>query len=203
MQMQWKSISRRLLTASAGLLLPLAMTHSASAATIGTSTLTVSATVTSYITVAFGGTNVTGGVTGNAGNSYAATATLNFGSFNYGSTTSSTGDAVSNGVTLGSCTGCIEVTQPVTLTVTAYDLNSTGYTISANLGTADTTDGWALGSTTQTLANGSNQTIAPSGSSWAYNTTNNLNVYLAVPTTTGSSAPSSVTNTINMILTAQ
>jgi hypothetical protein len=205
MHMEWKSITRRLLTAAAALLL-LPAGHEALAASLGNANLTVTASVTSYVSIAFSGTNISSGTTGNSSDSYTGAATLSFGSFNYGSSTSSTGATVSNVSSLGTCTsGCIEVSQPVTLTVTAYDLNSTGYTVSASLGTADSTNGWALGTTSQTLTNGTGTTIAGpgQGGSFAYNTAEPLTVYLAVPQANGSSAPTSISNTIDMVLTAQ
>lgn len=204
MYMQPKLISRRLLTAAAAMLLPLAA-HQALGASLGNANLTVSATVQSYISIAFSGTNVSSNVAGNSGDAYTASATLAFGSFNYGSSTTSTGATVATGATLGSCTAsCIEVSQPVTLTVTAYDLNSTGYTMTATLASADSTDGWALGQTSQTLTSGTPTTISgPNSGAFAYNTANSLNVYLAVPQTTGTTAPSSINNTIDMVLTSQ
>ncbi len=204
MHMEWKSFSRRLLVAAAGLLL-LPAGHEAMAASLGNANLTVTASVTSYVSIAFSGTNVSSGTAGNSSDSFTGTATLAFGSFNYGSSTTSTGATVTTGSSLGTCaSNCIEVSQPVTLTVTAYDLNSTGYTISASLATADTTNGWALGTTSQVLSATGTTIAGPGqGGSFAYNTAEPLTVYLAVPQANGSSAPTSISNTIDMVLTAQ
>jgi hypothetical protein len=204
MHMEWKSISRRLLTAAAGMLL-LSAGHEAMAASLGNANLTVTASVSSYVSIAFSGTNVSSATTGSSSDAYTGSATLAFGSFNYGTSTTSTGATVTTGSSLGSCaSNCIEVSQPVTLTVTAYDLNSTGYTISASLGTADTTNGWALGTTSQTLgATGTTIAGPGTGGSFPYNTGETLNVYLAVPQANGTSAPTSISNTIDMVLTAQ
>jgi hypothetical protein len=204
MHLELKSISRRLLTVAAGMLL-LTAGHEAMAASLGNANLTVTASVTSYVSIAFTGTNVSSATAGTSTDSYTGTATLAFGSFNYGSTTTSTGATVTTGTSLGTCaSNCMEVSQPVTLTVTAYDLNSTGYTISASLATADTTNGWALGTTSQLLsATGTTISGPGTGGSFAYNTGEPLTVYLAVPQVNGSSAPTSITNTIDMVLTAQ
>jgi len=205
MHMEWKTFSRRLLIAAAGMLM-LPAAHEAMASSLGNANLTVTASVTSYVSIAFSGTNVSSAVAGNSSDSYTATATLAFGSFNYGSSTTSTGATVTDVSSLGSCTGgCIEVSQPVTLTVTAYDLNSTGYTISASLAAADNVNGWALGTTSQTLTNSTGTTISGpgQGGTFAYNTGEPLTVYLAVPESNGSSVETSVSNTIDMVLTAQ
>lgn len=203
MHMELKSISRRLLTVTAGMLL-MSAGHQAMAASLGNANLTVTASVTSYVSIAFTGTNISSATAGNSADSYTGTATLAFGSFNYGSSTTSTGATVTTGTSLGSCaSNCMEVSQPVTLTVTAYDLNSTGYTISASLASADTTNGWALGTTSQTLSATGTTIAGPESGSFPYNTGEPLTVYLAVPQANGSSAPTSVSNTIDMVLTAQ
>lgn len=204
MHMELKSISRRLLTVAAGMLLLMAG-HEAMAASLGNANLTVTASVTSYVSIAFSGTNVSSATAGTSADSFTGTATLAFGSFNYGSSTTSTGATVTTGTNLGTCaSNCMEVSQPVTLTVTAYDLNSTGYTISASLATADTTNGWALGTTSQVLSATGTTIAGPgTGGSFAYNTGEPLTVYLAVPQANGSSAPTSISNTIDMVLTAQ
>ncbi len=199
MQMQWKSISRRLLIASVGLLLPLAA-HQASAATIN-GTLSVTATVQSYFTVAFSGTDVTPNATGNSGGT-TATAAVAFGNINAAGTGLASGvTLVSANTTLGSCsTSCFEVATPLTITVTAYNATSTSYTITAALTAADATNGWAIGSTPATALTTTPGTVS-NGGTFTDGTPESVNVYLAVPVTAQAGAAPSAT--IDLVFTAE
>lgn len=204
MQMQWKSISRRLLTASVGLLLPLAA-HQANAATINGS-LTVTASVSSYFTVSFGGNNVTAGTTGTSSGT-TGTATVAFGSLNASGTGLPSGvTSVSTNTTLGGCTGtCFEVYTPVTINVTAYNASSTSYTVQAQLAAADTTFGYALGQSNAAVipSNGTSSVAVTgpgNGGSFADGSAQSVNLYLAVPT---SQAAGTLTLTnIDLVITA-
>lgn len=201
MQMQWKSISRRLLTASVGLLLPLAA-HQASAATIN-GTLTVTATVSSYFTVTFGGTNVTPGTTGTSSGT-TGTATVAFGTINASGTGLPAG-VTSGGtnVSLGSCTtGCFEVSTPVTIDVTAYNASSTTYTVQAKLASSDSTFGYAIGTSAGTALTSTLGSVTGPETGGAFDDGNpeTINLYLAVPNTV---APGALTlQNIDLVITA-
>lgn len=201
MQMQWKSISRRLLALSAALPLLFAGNQALAVTNAGTGTLNVTATVASYITVDFTNTGaVTGNSEGNSTNSYGATASLGFGTISAQGTNLATGVSFNASSAITGCTsGCFEVYAPVTVTVTAYNLKSSSFSMQAALGSTDSTNYWSVGSTDSAnpalTTTGVGQTVS-GNTTFNYNNALNFNVYLAVPKADSATAESSISNSI-------
>lgn len=157
-------------------------------------TLTVTATVTSSLALTFNTATSGPTITGAGSNA----ATLPFGNIAaYG--TEPTGVTLeSSSTSLAVCGTCFVVSAPVTVAVTQADGSSSNFTLTAELGTADTQNYWAAGTQSTQLSSTSAKTISSSG---AYGTTGNtVLVYLGVPNSTVTTP--SISNTINFVATA-
>lgn len=163
-------------------------------------TLNVSATVTSSLQLLFA--NATGGPT--LTNPNTSNATLPFGNiFAYGSY-SGTGVTLvaANDTTHGACTSaspCFVVSAPVNVVVNQFNGSSSKFTLTAQLGSADASNFWAVGSETNALSSSSATTIVSQGGT--YGGTGNLEtVFLGVPTSTANSTV--ISNSISFVVTA-
>lgn len=163
-------------------------------------TLNVTATVTSSLTLQFA--NGTGGptLTGVSGSS----ATLPFGNISaYGSYTGTGVTLVtSNDTSHGNCSGsspCFVVSAPVNVVVDEFNSASTKFTLTAQLGTADTTNFWAVGAETNALNSTTATNIVTAGGTYGA-TGNQETIYLGVPTATNGST--AISNSIDFVVTA-
>lgn len=162
-------------------------------------TLNVSATVTSSLQLLFaqasGGPTLTNPNTSNA--------TLPFGSIAaYGTEPTGVTLVSSSDTSHGNCTStspCFVVSAPVNVVVNQFNGSSTKFTLTAELGAADTTNYWAVGAVGNALTSSSTTTIVSAGGT--YGSTGNLEtVYLGVPTSTTNST--AISNSISFIVTA-
>lgn len=172
---------------------------SARAQATASGTLNVTATVTSSLQLLFA--TATGGPT--LTNPNTSNATLPFGSISaYGTEPSGVTLVTANDSTHGACTSgspCFVVSAPVNVVVNQFNGSSTKFTLTAELGTADTTNFWAVGSETNALSSSSATTIVSAGGT--YGSTGNLEtVYLGVPTSSANST--SISNSISFVVTA-
>lgn len=162
-------------------------------------TLNVSATVTSSLQLLFakatGGPNLTSNTNG--------TAILPFGGISaYGTEPSGVTLVNANDTTHGTCTSsspCFVVSAPVNVVVNQFNGSSTKFTLTAELGTADSANFWAVGSEANALSSSSTTAIVTAGGT--YGSTGNLEtVYLGVPTSTANST--TISNSISFVVTA-
>lgn len=157
-------------------------------------TLTVTATVTSSLALSFN--SVSGGpsVTGSGSNA----ATLPLGNIVAYGTEPSGVTLVSSSSSLAVCGTCFVVSAPLSVAVKQADGSSANFTLTAELGTADTQNYWAAGTQSTQLSATTAQTVSSAG---AYGATGNtVTVYLGVPNTTVTTP--SISNTINFVATA-
>lgn len=190
-----KSRITRVLAIAGAALLAVTAGHAQTAS----GTLNVSATVTSSLQLLFA--NATGGP--NLTNNNTSNATLPFGNISaYGSEPTGVTLVAANDTTHGACTSaspCFVVSAPVNVVVNQFNGSSTKFTLTAELGTADTANFWAVGSETNALSSSSTTTIVSAGGT--YGSTGNLEtVYLGVPTSTANST--SISNSISFVVTA-
>jgi hypothetical protein len=177
---------KKLMMLFAAAALTFAMSSVASAQT-ATGTLTVNATVTGSLQLVFN--NDAAGVTLTSG-AGTSTAQLDFGSVSAFGTLSSPKITRSvNGTT------SFTVSTPVDVQVTKSNSSSANYTLTAQLGSADTTNTWAVGG--NTVTNSAATTITATG---AYGSNTAEAIAITVPFTTASGA--SISNTIGFTATA-
>ncbi|MFP5235035.1 MAG: hypothetical protein ACLGSD_03965 [Acidobacteriota bacterium] len=163
-------------------------------------TLNVSATVTSSLQMVID--TATGGPT--LTNSGTTNATLPFGNISaYGSYTGTGVTLVASSDTShGTCTGtnpCFVVSAPVQVVVNEFNSSSSKFTLSAQLGTADNTNFWAVGTESSAINSTSPTNVVTAGGK--YGSTGNVEtVYLGVPTATASSTI--ISNSIDFVVTA-
>jgi hypothetical protein len=164
----------------------MAMASISAAAQTSTGTLTVTATVTGSINLILN--SDASGVALSSGNGTNA-ATLAFGNiYAFG--------AAVTGVTRSTTATTFTVSTPVDVNVKSYNSASTGYTLTAKLGTADATNTWAVGGVTVTSASAA--TITSTG---VYALTGSAQpVALTVPFTTANGTV--ISNTLNFTATA-
>lgn len=175
----------------------LMMLFAAAALTVGISsvasaqtangTLTVNATVTGSLQLVFNNDNAGVSLTSGAGTS---AATLDFGSVSaFGNLSSPKITRNVNGTT------SFTVSTPVDVQVTKSNSASANYTLTAQLGSADATNTWAVGNTTVT--NAAAATITAAG---AYGSNTAEAIAITVPFTTASGT--AISNTISFTATA-
>ena len=162
-------------------------------------TLNVSATVTSSLQLLFA--NASGGP--NLTNPNTSNATLPFSTISaYGTEPTGVSLVAAKDTSHGPCTGsspCFVVSAPVQVVVNQFNGSSTKFTLTAQLGTADTTNFWAVGAETNALNSTSATTIVSAGGVYG-STGNTETVYLGVPTSTTNSTV--ISNTISFVVTA-
>ena len=189
MQIRFGTIARRLLPVSAALMLALASTHAFATNPTAAGSLTVTATVTSSLSLSFA--TATGGVTLTGAGTNAAT--LAFGTISaYGTEPSNVTVATSGSL----CSSCFIASTPVSISVIQADGASSNFTLTAQLGSSDAYS-WGVG-TSSALNNTTPTTISATGAYGAGG--NTFQVLLGVPTSTTNST--SISNTINFVATA-
>lgn len=163
----------------------LMMISSAAVAQTASGALTVNATVTGSINLVFNsdasGLALFSGAGTNA-------ATLNFGSV-------SAFGPISAGIVRSTTATTFTVSSAVDVLVTKTNSASANYKLTAQLGSADAVNSWAVGGVTVT--NGAAAQIAATGT---YGTNSNFPVAITVPFTTASGTL--ISNTINYVATA-
>lgn len=147
-------------------------------------TLTVTATVQSSIALVFNSDASGVALTGSGTNA----ATLNFG------TVQAFGGTLPTGVTRTTGTNDFTVSSPVDVAVTEANSTSSGYTLTAELGSADTTNTWTVGGVTVT-----NSSAAQITATGAYGSSSNFPVAVTIPF---SNDATNVSNTIDYVATA-
>lgn len=167
-------------------LLLMALTSLSAAAQTATGTLTVTATVNGSINLVLNSDGSGLALSSGAGT---ATATLAFGNIQaYGGT-------VPTGVTRTVGASNFTVSTPVDVYVTRFNSTSASYKLTAQLGTADAVNTWAVGGVTVT--NAAAATVTSTGT---YAATGAQAVALTVPFTTANGT--AISNTINFTATA-
>lgn len=162
-------------------------TSSVASAQTANGTLTVNATVTGSIQLVFNNDGSGVNLTSGAGTS---AATLDFGSVSaFGALGSAFITRTVNGTT------SFTVSTPVDVNVTKSNSASANYTLTAQLGTADATNSWAVA--TKPITNASATTITATGS---YATNAAEAIAITIPQTTASGTV--ISNTINFVATA-
>lgn len=156
----------------------------AKAQTASSGTLTVSATVQSSIALVFNSDASGVALTGSGTNA----ATLNFG------TVQAFGGTVPTGVTRTDGTIDFTVSSPVDVEVTEANSTSSGYTLTAELGSQDATNTWKVGGVKVT--NSGTAQITAAG---AYGSGSNYPVSITIPFSEGAAT---ISNTINYVATA-
>jgi hypothetical protein len=193
--MNWRSISRRLLIASAALLLSVtarqALGQTCTSNCTATGTLAVTATVENSFSLTFA-TDSGSGVTLSGSGTNAAT--VPFGTVYDGMSSTST-ITVNTSPSGGFCTSCFSVATNVNLSVSAADAASTSYTLQAELASSDSYY-WQVNSTTINHSTETAITLSPAGS---FTSPSTLSIALGIPTTMPASQPN---NTIDFLATA-
>jgi len=162
------------------------------AQTTGSANLTISATVTSSLQILFSKDSSGPALSGT---------TLPFGNISaYGGNLATGVSMVSASDTTHCSSGhtCFVVSAPVDVTVNAFNSSSTAFTLTAELGTLDSTNYWAIGTVGSTLTSSSTVTLPTTGT--AYGTAIPETIYLGVPTSTTNSTV--INNTIDFVATA-
>jgi hypothetical protein len=157
----------------------------AQAGSTANGTLTVSATVNGSITLIFNSDAAGVALTGDGTNA----ATLAFG------TVQAFGGTLTPGVARSTTANNFTVSSAVDVRVDKANSSSATYTLKAQLGTADATNTWTVGSATVT--NAAAATVTSTG---AYATKSNFPVAITIPFTTASGT--SISNTINYTATS-
>lgn len=167
--------------------LTFAMSSVASAQTTANGTLTVTAKVTGTLQFVF---NSDGSGLALASGDGTNTATLDFGSVSaFGNLSSPNITRSVNGTT------SFTVSTPVDVTVSQSNTGSSNYTLTAQLGTADLTNTWAVAN--NTVTNASPTTITATGN---YGAKTSEAIAITIPQATASGT--NISNTISFLATA-
>jgi hypothetical protein len=94
---------------------------------------------------------------------------------------------------------CFVVSAPVNVVVNQFNGSSTKFTLTAELGTADASNFWAVGSEANVITKTSPTTIVNGAGTYGSGG-NSETIYLGVPTSTGNGAL--ISNSIDFIVTA-